>query len=104
MVKYILVIVLSLCVSLTANAKSHKDKGKPHKSHSDSVQQHLEDKDHKNHGYKNKKHKQKDRPYGWDQGKKTGWGDDDVPPGQAKKLDNDKSKQKGFWRSLFNKD
>ena len=26
-----------------------------------------------------------DRPSGWDQGKKTGWGDCDVPPGLAKK-------------------
>lgn len=25
------------------------------------------------------------RPAGWDQGKKTGWGDCDAPPGQAKK-------------------
>jgi hypothetical protein len=25
------------------------------------------------------------RPPGWDKGKKTGWGDCDVPPGQAKK-------------------
>lgn len=27
-----------------------------------------------------------DRPRGWDKGKKTGWGDCDVPPGQAKKV------------------
>ena len=26
------------------------------------------------------------RPPGWDHGKKTGWGDCDVPPGQVKKL------------------
>ena len=26
------------------------------------------------------------RPAGWDKGKKTGWGDCDVPPGQAKKV------------------
>ncbi|MFB3916469.1 MAG: hypothetical protein ACE14M_07060 [Terriglobales bacterium] len=26
------------------------------------------------------------RPPGWDKGKKTGWGDCDVPPGQAKKV------------------
>lgn len=25
------------------------------------------------------------RPHGWNKGKKTGWGDCDVPPGQAKK-------------------
>lgn len=26
------------------------------------------------------------RPRGWDKGKKTGWGNCDVPPGQAKKM------------------
>lgn len=26
------------------------------------------------------------RPPGWDRGRKTGWGDRDVPPGQAKKI------------------
>jgi hypothetical protein len=36
-------------------------------------------------GRKDKDHKDKDRPHGWDQGKKTGWGDSDVPPGLAKK-------------------
>ena len=34
---------------------------------------------------KRKKKKHKMRPHGWDQGKKTGWGDGDVPPGLAKK-------------------
>jgi hypothetical protein len=29
------------------------------------------------------------RPPGWDQGKKTGWGDEDVPPGWSKRRDND---------------
>ncbi len=37
-----------------------------------------QDKVKKNFG---KKKKIKKRPYGWDQGKKTGWGDGDVPPG-----------------------
>lgn len=37
-----------------------------------------EDRVKKNFG-KKKKHKK--RPYGWDQGKKTGWGDGDIPPG-----------------------
>src|SRR5205085_11071792 len=27
-----------------------------------------------------------DRPPGWSKGKKTGWGNCDVPPGQAKKV------------------
>lgn len=32
-----------------------------------------------------KKSKKGHRPPGWDKGKKTGWGDSDVPPGQARK-------------------
>ena len=41
---------------------------------------HGKSKKHKNRFVKNKK-----RPYGWDQGKKTGWGGGDEPPGLAKK-------------------
>ena len=41
---------------------------------------HDEDKD-ENHEHR----KDKKRPHGWDMGKKTGWGDKDVPPGHAKK-------------------
>ncbi len=40
-----------------------------------------EKKKHKNFSHK----KDKKRPHGWDMGKKTGWGDSDVPPGLAKK-------------------
>ena len=36
-------------------------------------------------GKKTKKNKKGHRPPGWDKGKKTGWGDSDVPPGHAKK-------------------
>lgn len=39
------------------------------------------------HGKKHKKNKKGHRPPGWDKGKKTGWGDSDVPPGLAKKND-----------------
>ena len=45
----------------------------------------AEEKHHKHKNFTQKHHKDKKRPYGWDQGKKTGWGDSDVPPGQAKK-------------------
>jgi hypothetical protein len=61
--------------------------------------------DRGNHGHKNKKHSDRDdrgwerrdgyeyrmygdgdeRPPGWSRGKKTGWGDCGLPPGQAKK-------------------
>ena len=54
----------------------------------------VSDSDNDEHGHKhrhhgkpkqnfNKKHKGH-RPPGWDKGKKTGWGDSDVPPGLVK--------------------
>ena len=56
----------------------------------------VEDSGVKRHQYRDKKHhpkknfhekkkKDKKRPHGWDMGKKTGWGDKDVPPGLAGK-------------------
>ena len=55
--------------------KEHKDKDKEHKK---EWREHDRDREHgrvANNG----------RPPGWDKGKKTGWGNCDVPPGQAKK-------------------
>jgi len=40
-----------------------------------------DDHDRDHHGFKNSH----GRPPGWEHGKKTGWGDCDLPPGQAKK-------------------
>ena len=54
-----------------------KDKDKD-KNHKKDLRDHDRDRDHgrvANNG----------RPPGWDKGKKTGWGNCDVPPGQAKK-------------------
>lgn len=56
---------------------SAKEKGKKH------AKKNFSKKDKHAH-----KHDKK-RPYGWDQGKKTGWGDGDVPPGLAKKKKSD---------------
>ncbi len=52
--------------------------------------------DHNDHA---KGHNDSDQPAGWDQGKKTGWHDCDVPPGQAKKTSADCDDKKGF--SIF---
>lgn len=41
----------------------------------------------KNKNFSHKDKKEKRRPHGWDMGKKTGWGNKDVPPGLAKKGD-----------------
>jgi hypothetical protein len=83
------VAVLALCVS-PAFAK-----GNPHghQSH-DTKQSHAHDRDdhkghdrnaHGDHDRDHHEHQAKARPAGWDKGKKTGWGNCHVPPGQAKK-------------------
>jgi hypothetical protein len=43
-----------------------------------------------------KGHNDSDQPAGWDQGKKTGWHDCDVPPGQARKTSADCDDKKGL--------
>ena len=37
---------------------------------------------------------EEDRPHGWSQGEKRGWGDADMPPGLAKKAGKEKKKEK----------
>lgn len=71
-------------------------KGNPHGSNKDHGK--SQDRDDKKHDrdFNRDKHHDKghdrgdhhtasSRPAGWDKGKKTGWGNCDVPPGQAKK-------------------
>jgi hypothetical protein len=66
-----------------------KDHGKP-EAHYDK-DKHDKDKHDKDKGGKDWKDHDRDhrsssdRPAGWDKGKKTGWDNCDVPPGQAKK-------------------
>jgi len=43
-----------------------------------------------------KGHDDSDQPAGWDEGKKTGWHDCDVPPGQARKTSADCDDKKGI--------
>jgi hypothetical protein len=63
-----------------AKGNPHGDKGhdaKQHHEHDrDDYKGHDRDHDRDDHA--------KARPAGWDKGKKTGWGNCDVPPGQAK--------------------
>lgn len=54
-----------------------KDKGKDKDRDRDHDKFRDHDRDH---------HLASNRPAGWDKGKKTGWGNCNVPPGQAKKL------------------
>ncbi len=61
-----------------ANAQPTASAVKDALSSSSDKESDKDDKVKKNFG---KKKKNKKRPHGWDQGKKTGWGDGDVPPG-----------------------
>jgi Ni/Co efflux regulator RcnB len=90
-------LALVLCVTLAPGAYAkgghghggggdkqdkHKDKDKDKAHDRDDDRDHHADRDdHDRDGDSDKKH-----PAGWDKGKKTGWGDCDVPPGQVKKL------------------
>ena len=59
-----------------------KDKDKEHKDKDHKKDWGERDRDHdRDHG----RVANNGRPPGWDKGKKTGWGNCDVPPGQAKK-------------------
>jgi hypothetical protein len=74
-------LVLSLLVSSASALDKDHGNGKSHNKHADQDRDrdHDGDKDHDRHGPSS-------RPAGWDKGKKTGWGNCDVPPGQAKKV------------------
>ncbi len=74
-------LALSLLVSsAAAHDKDHGNgKGRDKHADHDKDRDHDRDKDREQHGPSS-------RPAGWDKGKKTGWGNCDVPPGQAKKV------------------
>src|SRR4051812_33918623 len=81
--RFLLAIVLCLALAPGAFAKGGHgnghggDKDKHHDKDSHADRDHDRDNDHDRDDDK--------RPAGWDKGKKTGWGDCDVPPGQVKK-------------------
>ncbi len=76
---FALIAVVGLA-SPTARADKDKGKGKgnPHASKSD-------DRWERRDGYEYRTYDRGARPTGWSKGKKTGWGDCGLPPGQAKK-------------------
>ncbi|MBI2678894.1 MAG: hypothetical protein HYX28_08935 [Candidatus Koribacter versatilis] len=72
-------LALAVCLTLSGTALAKGDKGNKGGSHGNgqgNSAQHSNGQGHDAYG---------NRPPGWDKGKKTGWGDCDVPPGQAKK-------------------
>jgi len=84
--KWIAVLALIAALALVAPAAmadQGKGKGNPHASKNvDNDDDRWERRD----GYEYRMYDDSDgRPPGWSKGKKTGWGDCGLPPGQAKK-------------------
>ncbi len=79
---FALIAVFGLAVP-TLGADKDKDKGKgkgnPHASKNDDDRWERRD------GYEYRTYDRGARPAGWSKGRKTGWGDCGLPPGQAKK-------------------
>jgi Ni/Co efflux regulator RcnB len=93
----VLVLSLAAVPAFAKGKPAGRGNDKPDKSHKQEFKEKDKDKD-KDKGHKEKhwddrrKHDSdhgrtanNGRPPGWDKGKKTGWGNCDVPPGQAKK-------------------
>ncbi len=75
-----LALAAALLCALPAMADKDKDKGKgnPHADRDD-------DRWERRGAYEYRTYEHGNQPPGWSKGKKTGWGDCDLPPGQAKK-------------------
>ena len=83
-----LVLIASLGLVMPTLAANHgkdkdKDKGKSYGNHSVASDDEGWD---RHYGYESRVYRDSDgRPPGWSRGKKTGWGNCGMPPGQAKK-------------------
>jgi len=93
--RFLQFLVALLCVTLTPGVRAQGHSG-GHGNHGGGVSHDRDDdrdrhadRDHDrddNHDRDSHSDKNVNRPAGWDKGKKKGWGDCDVPPGQVKKL------------------
>src|SRR6185295_15889044 len=108
--RYFWALVLGMALATSAPAKDHDDKdkgnghgkGNPHNAQRDDDGDHDRD----NHGWKSHdgwEYRTYDKghyPPGWSKGKKTGWGNCNLPPGQAKKYGCNQYKYEGrdyYW-------
>ncbi len=107
-------VVLGLAISGTALAKDHgngkgqgKGKGNPH-AQAAQDRDGDDDRGHDRDGgrwerrgnWEYQRYEGDRRPPGWSQGKKTGWGNCDLPPGQAKKYGCNRYRYQGrdhYW-------
>ena len=84
----ILAVVAVLGLGTPALMADHGDKGRKHQhgnkhfdNDNDKGWEHRDGYEYRNYGDRNQ------RPPGWSRGRKTGWGNCGIPPGQAKKDD-----------------
>jgi hypothetical protein len=80
-----LFISLAIVLSVFLSTASAHDKDHGNGKGRDKHAEHERDGDHDRANDRDG-HGPSKRPAGWDKGKKTGWGNCDVPPGQAKKV------------------
>ena len=83
-------LTAGLCTALLPAVALAKDHGKGHDRDDDDRKRFTHhdndrDKDHDRDHDKDRDHDRDKRPPGWSKGKKTGWGNCNLPPGQAKK-------------------
>ena len=113
-------VVIAVLLNGLALAQGHddsqdynKDKDRQHESKRDHDRDHDRDRDRDHDRDRDRDHDRDDHdfrrgksdPPGWSHGRKTGWGDHDVPPGQDKDRDrddhrwHDRDDRDGNWRN-----
>ena len=81
----IFAVTIALAVNLPALIASHGDKGEKHQQGNKHSSDRNDQGWQQRNGYEYRTYGGDERPPGWSQGKKTGWGNCGLPPGQAKK-------------------
>ena len=81
----ILALVSALGFGAPALKADHGDGDEGHRHHHGKRFDHDDDRWERRDRYEYRSYDRDDRPRGWQRGRKTGWGNCGVPPGQAKK-------------------
>ncbi len=103
--RYFWALILGAALSVSAAAKDHPDKGNGHgKGNPHNDQRDDDQGDHdgwqSRSGWEYRSYEHDQLPPGWSKGKKTGWGNCNLPPGQAKKYGCNQYKYQGrdyYW-------
>jgi hypothetical protein len=92
--RYFWALILGMALSTGMVAKDHGDKDDDHghgKGNRHNAQRDDDDRDHdggrweSRNGWEYRSYERGEVPPGWNKGRKTGWGNCNMPPGQAKK-------------------